>query len=369
MRLFILSGEASGDLHGSHLMRSIYAKDPSTEIMFWGGDLMSNAGGTCAMHIRNTSFMGFVEVVKNLRTIGKLFRLAKQQIKDFQPDELILIDYPGFNLRMAKWAKKQGIRVTWYIAPKVWAWKENRAKKLKQYTDKLIVILPFEKDYFIRHGIDAEYHGHPLLDNLKLSDEKEDIWLTNNPSLTSKPILAILPGSRNQEVTAILPIFLEAANQLDQYNVVIAGVKHIGEDIYRAGGYNPKRHTLFYNRTYSILKEAKVALVASGTATLEAAILNTPMIVGYKANPLSYWIGKQLIKVSYISLVNLIADEEVVPERIQHNLTSSQILSDLKSLTEGPASIHQQEKFAKIRDMLGTKGVSDAIAQSILSSK
>ena len=233
MKLFILSGEASGDLHGSHLMRSIYAKNPSTEIMFWGGDLMSNAGGTCAMHIRNTSFMGFVEVVKNLRTIGKLFRLAKQQIKAFQPDELILIDYPGFNLRMAKWAKKQGIRVTWYIAPKVWAWKENRAKKLKQYTDKLIVILPFEKDYFIRHGIDAEYHGHPLLDNLKLSDEKEDIWLANNPSLTSKPILAILHWkSQSGGHCNSTHISRGAANQLDQYNVVIAGVKHIGERIF-----------------------------------------------------------------------------------------------------------------------------------------
>lgn len=368
MRLFILAGEASGDLHGSHLMQSIYAKAPSTDIMFWGGDLMTNAGGTCAMHIRNTSFMGFVEVVKNLRTIGKFFRLAKQQIKNFQPDEIILIDYPGFNLRMAKWAKAQGIRVTYYIAPQVWAWKENRVKKLKQYTDKLIVILPFEKEYFSRHGIDAEYHGHPLMDNLKLR-EKEENSLAKTPFFIDKPILAILPGSRIQEVTKILPIFLEAANQLNQYKVVIAGVKHLGEDVYQAGGYNPKRHSLLYNRTYSILNEAKVALVASGTATLEAAILNTPMIVGYKGNPLSYWIGKQLVKVSYISLVNLIADEEVVPERIQHNLTSSQILSDLKSLTEGPASIQQQEKFSKIRDMLGKEGVSNAVAQSILSSK
>ena len=368
MRLFILAGEASGDLHGSHLMQSIYAKAPSTEIMFWGGDLMSNAGGTCAMHIRNTSFMGFVEVMKNLRTISKLFRLAKQQIKDFRPDELILIDYPGFNIRMAKWAKAQGIRVTWYIAPQVWAWKENRVKNLKQYTDKLIVILPFEKEYFSRHGIDAEYHGHPLMDNLKLSDEKNNS-LANNKSLTDKPILAILPGSRIQEITKILPIFIEAANQLDQYNAVIAGVKHIGENIYQAGGYNPKQHTLLYNRTYSILKEAKIALVASGTATLESAILNTPMIVGYKGNPFSYWIGKQLVKVSYISLVNLIANEEVVPEHIQHNLTSSKVLSDLKSLTEGPASIQQQEKFAKIREMLGKEGVSDAIAKSILGDK
>ena len=269
---------------------------------------------------------------------------------------------------MAKWAKTQGIRITYYIAPQVWAWKENRVKKLRQYTHKLIVILPFEKEYFSQHGIDAEYHGHPLMDNLKTSDEK-DSSLPNNTSLTDKPVLAILPGSRIQEITKILPIFIKAADQLDQYKVVIAGVKHIGEDIYQAGGYNPKRHTLLYNRTYSVLKEAKVALVASGTATLEAAILNTPMIVGYKGNPISYWIGKQLVKVSYISLVNLIADEEVVPERIQHNLTSSQILSDLKSLTEGPASIHQQEKFAKIREMLGTEGVSDAIAQSILSSK
>ena len=368
MKLFILTGEASGDLHGSHLMQSIYAKAPSTEIMFWGGDLMSNVGGSCAMHIRNTSFMGFVEVVKNLRTIGKLFRLAKQQIKDFQPDELILIDYPGFNLRMAKWAKAQGIRVTYYIAPQVWAWKENRVKKLKQYTDKLIVILPFEKEYFSQHGIDAEYHGHPLMDNLKTSDEKDSSF-ANNTSLTDKPVLAILPGSRVQEITKILPIFLEAGNQLDPYQVVIAGMEHIGEDVYQAGGYNSLRHTLLYNQTYSILKEAKIALIASGTATLEAAILNTPMIVGYKGNPLSYWIGKQLVKVSYISLVNLIADEEVVPERIQHNLTSSQILSDLKSLTEGPASIQQQEKFAKIREMLGKEGAYNAIARSILSSK
>ena len=368
MKLFILAGEASGDLHGSHLMQSIYANAPSTEIMFWGGDLMTNTGGTCAMHIRNTSFMGFIEVVQNLRTIGKLFRLAKQQIKDFQPNELILIDYPGFNLRMAKWAKAQGIRVTYYIAPQVWAWKENRVKKLKQYSDKLIVILPFEKEYFSRHGIDAEYHGHPLMDNLKLSDEKDNS-LPKNKSITGKPILAILPGSRIQEITKILPIFMKAANQLEQYKVVIAGIKHIGEDVYQAGGYNPKRHTLLYNRTYAILKGAEVALVASGTATLEAAILNTPMVVGYKGNPLSYWIGKQLVKVSYISLVNLIANEEVVPERIQHNLTSSQILSDLKSLTEGPASIHQQEKFAKIREILGTEGVSDAIARSILSDK
>ena len=369
MRLFILAGEASGDLHGSHLMQSLYAKAPSTEIMFWGGDLMTNAGGTCAMHIRNTSFMGFVEVVKNLRTIGKLFRLDKQQIKDFQPDELILIDYPGFNLRMAKWAKTQGIRVTYYIAPQVWAWKENRVNKLKQYTDKLIVILPFEKEYFSRHGIDAEYYGHPLMDNLK-QREKEEFSLANNPSFIDKPIIAILPGSRIQEVAKILPIFMEAVKKLDHYyEVVIAGMEHISEDEYQAGGFNPLRHTLLYNQTYAILKEAKVALVASGTATLEAAILNTPMIVGYKGNPISYWIGKKIVKVSYISLVNLIADEEVVPERIQHNLTSSQILSDLKSLTEGPASIHQQEKFAKIRDMLGTEGVSDAIAQCILSSK
>lgn len=362
MKYYIIAGEASGDLHGSNLMSSLKKKDVNAQFRFWGGDKMLAEGGHLVTHYRNMAFMGFLEVVKNLRTILGFLKTCKKDILAYQPDVLVLIDYPGFNLRMAKWAKKQGIKVVYYITPQVWAWHKSRVYDLGKYTDKLLVILPFEADFFKKHGFESDYVGHPLLDAIEKFKPNDDFLSNINKS---KPIISLLPGSRKQEISVMLPIMLEAI-QNSEMTVIIAGASAIEPDFYQQiiskYSLNTKVH-LIKDRTYDILSFADFALVSSGTATLETALFSVPQIVCYKGNAISYLIAKQLVDLKYISLVNLIADKEIVKELIQNDLTKENILTQLDILQKNKSAI--KNGYDELKVLLGNKGASDRAASEI----
>ncbi|HMR86750.1 MAG TPA: lipid-A-disaccharide synthase [Saprospiraceae bacterium] len=362
MKYYIIAGEASGDLHGSNLMSSLNKKDMNAQFRFWGGDKMLAEGGNLVTHYRNMAFMGFLEVVKNLRTILGFLKTCKKDILTYQPDVLVLIDYPGFNLRIAKWAKKQGIKVVYYITPQVWAWHKSRVYDLGKYTDKLLVILPFEADFFKKYGFDSVYVGHPLLDAIEKFKPNDDFLSNINKS---KPIISLLPGSRKQEISVMLPIMLEAI-QKSEMNVIIAGASAIEPDFYQQiiskYSFSTTVH-LIKDRTYDILSYADFALVSSGTATLETALFGVPQIVCYKGNAISYLIAKQLVDLKYISLVNLIADKEIVKELIQNDLTKENLLTQLDLLQKNKSVI--KNGYDQLKVMLGSKGASDRAASEI----
>lgn len=346
MKYYIIAGEASGDLHGSNLIKELKKFDEGADIRCWGGDLMQQAGGTLVKHYRELAFMGFAEVVMNLRTILNNLKFCKEDIQQFQPDVLILIDYPGFNLRIAEWAKQQEYlqyKVVFYISPQVWAWKEGRVKKMKENIDKMLVILPFEKDYFkSKWNWDVEYVGHPLvlvIENYKATHNTQPP--TSNLQLPTSNIVALLPGSRKQEIKKKLPVMLEVSKSFPQYQFVVA--KAPGqEDAFYEEMLKPYANvSSVRNETYKLLLNAKAAVVTSGTATLETALFGVPEVVCYKGSNISYQIAKRLIKVKYISLVNLIMNKPVVKELIQNELTVknlerelSAILTDEKRITE-----------------------------------
>ena len=363
MKYYIIAGEASGDLHGSNLMSSLKKKDIGAEFRFWGGDRMLNEGGQIVTHYREMAFMGFLEVIKNLRTILGFLKRCKVDILDYKPDVLVLIDYPGFNLRIAKWAKKQGIKVVYYITPQVWAWHKSRVYDLGKYTDKLLVILPFEAAFFEKYGFDAIYVGHPLLDAIEKFKPNNDFLPSSLNS--EKPLLSLLPGSRRQEISVMLPIMLEAV-QNSEMNVIIAGASAIEPDFYHQiiSKYNSNTNIhLVHDRTYDILSFSAYALVSSGTATLETALFSVPQIVCYKGSAISYMIAKQLVDLKYISLVNLIADKEIVKELIQNDLTSENINTELLKLIKEKDVIKSGYDDLKIK--LGSKGASDRAANEI----
>lgn len=328
MKYYIIAGEASGDLHGSNLIKQLHLIDKNANIRCWGGDLMQAAGGFVVKHYRDLAFMGFAEVIKNLPTILNNIKFCKQDIVNYKPDVLVLIDYPGFNLRIAEWAKKNGFKIVYYIAPQVWAWKENRVKKMKQCIDKMLCILPFEKDYFKnKWNWEVEYVGHPLvevIENEKLKDE--------NIKLSDKPIIALLPGSRKQEISKKLPIMLSVSNHFRDYQFIVAQAPGQEDDFYTPFLKNYANVSIVKNQTYNLLKQSTAALVTSGTATLETALFQVPEVICYKGSNISYQIAKKLINIKYICLVNLIMDKPVVKELIQNELTEQNIIEELSLL-------------------------------------
>ena len=330
VKYYLISGEASGDLHGSNLIKALKTKDPEANIRCWGGDLMQAAGAELIKHYRDLAFMGFAEVVSNLPTIFKNIRFCKDDIWAFQPDAVILIDYPGFNLRIAEWAHKEKIKVIYYISPQVWAWKEGRVKKMKQIIDKMLVILPFEKDYYKeKWNWEVDYVGHPLIEAIE--DKKKELGYgdTNkNPTPTVKKI-ALLPGSRKQEISKKLPIMLEVAKSFPDYQFVVAEAPGLESHFYQPFLQAYQNVASVKNGTYQLLLESDAALVTSGTATLETALLGIPEIVCYKGSNISYQIAKRLIKIKYISLVNLIMDKLIVKELIQDELNVANLVKEL----------------------------------------
>jgi lipid-A-disaccharide synthase len=370
LKLYIIAGEASGDLHGSNLMKALLNEKKELDFRFWGGDQMADVGGKLVKHIRELAFMGFWEVFKNIRTIFKNIDYCKKDIEAFKPDALILIDYPGFNLRIAEWAKTKGIKVYYYVSPQVWAWKQSRVHKIKRVVDHMYVILPFEKAFYKQFDFEVEYVGHPLLDAIekfKSNQVSTEVFLTEN-NLTQKPIIAILPGSRKQEVKKKLPVMLEAVKAMSDYQVVIAGSTNLDESFYMQliGKYPVK---ILYGKTYDILSTSEAAVVTSGTATLETALFDVPEVVCYKSSQLSYMIAKRLIKIKFISLVNLIADKEIVKELIQQECNPKEIKKALiPLLLGGDGRQGMLGEYEKLKEQLGGGGASMKIAQSLLKT-
>ncbi len=407
MKYYIIAGEASGDLHGSNLIRELKKQDPSTEVRCWGGDLMQEAGGVLVRHYKDLAFMGFVEVLTNLRTIFRNLDFCKKDILQYGPDALILVDYPGFNLRIANWAHRQGLRVAppgpkpsaphddgaastshrvtspptpglrviYYISPQVWAWKENRVRQIKECVDKMLVILPFEKDFYRKWDYDVEYVGHPLVEVI-------DRFLSTSPPANSaaqraasepfpapdRPVIALLPGSRRQEITKKLPIMLAVSRFFPDHPFVVAQAPGLEDGFYSGllAGY--PNVSAVRNQTYALLSRSRAACVTSGTATLETALFGVPEVVCYKGSPVSYQIARRLIKVKYISLVNLIMDKEVVKELIQDELNPENLRIQLGDLLNNPKRQEQlREDYRQLKELLSQGGHASAnAARSIL---
>lgn len=367
MKYYIIAGEASGDLHGSNLIKAIHVEDPEARIHCWGGDLMANAGGNLIKHYRDLAFMGFVEVLKNIRTILVNMRFCKEDILQFQPDALVLIDYPGFNLRIAKWAAQQNIPVYYYISPQLWAWHSSRIKVIRQSVRKMYVILPFEQAFYQKYQYPVTWVGHPLLD---VTDAYQpDPHFRENNQLDQRPIIALLPGSRKQEIQRLLDVMLSTVPHFPEYQFVIAGAPAMPDSFYRdimaaLPDYNVK---LLSNQTYALLAHASAALVTSGTATLETALFSVPQIVCYKGSNLSYQIAKRLVDIKYISLVNLIADAPIVTELIQHDCNPTRLLSEMTQLLQPDNTLQIKNAYAELRKILGQNGAAPRTAQAIVS--
>lgn len=365
MKYYIIAGEASGDLHGSNLIRELRLLDSTASIRCWGGDKMQEAGGDLVKHYRDLAFMGFAEVLMNLRTIFRNLAFCKEDILQFKPDTLILIDYPGFNLRIAKWARRQGIKVVYYISPQVWAWKENRVKMMKECIDKMLVILPFEKDYYKnKWNWEVEYVGHPLVE---VVDQR--IAAGTGQPLAGKPVIALLPGSRKQEIIKKLPVMLEVSRLFPDYQFVVAKAPGMDESFYDNMLQAYPNVTYTQNATYELLLQSAAALVTSGTATLETALFGVPEVVCYKGSPVSYAIAKRVIKVKFISLVNLIMDRLVVKELIQHDLTAAHLNRELNDILHNETRRAQLSRdYAALKQLLSLGGRASAkAAQSIYS--
>ncbi|MDR0692630.1 MAG: lipid-A-disaccharide synthase [Prevotellaceae bacterium] len=366
MNYYLIAGEASGDLHGSNLMRGLRQADSAAQFRFWGGDLMAAQGdGNLVKHYKDTAVMGFLEVLSKLRTVLRNIRFCKKDILAHRPDVLILIDYPGFNLRMAKFAKQHGIKVFYYIAPKVWAWKEKRVHRLKKYVDKLFIIFPFEVDYFKRWNIDACYAGNPLVDSIgeRLAQKETFHTFIERNKLPDKPVVAVLPGSRMMEINYVLPRILFLAKQFPDYRFVVAGAPSIDEAQYKKYLHNDL-FSIVYNQTCELLAQATAAIVASGTATLEAALIGVPQVVCYGGNEISYQVAKRLVRTKYISLVNLIMDAPVVTELIQHDMNEKNLQSELSAILPGGAKRPTVlAQYDQLRAMMGERGASQRVAK------
>ncbi len=368
MKYYIIAGEASGDLHGSNLMKALFEEDNSAEIRFWGGDLMQNVGGTLVKHYKELAFMGFAEVVMNLKTIFKNIKICKEDIEQFNPDVLIFIDYPGFNMRIAKWAKLNGIKTHYYISPQIWAWKENRITAIKRDFDKLYVILPFEKDFYEKkHHFPVEFVGHPLIDAIHNRKFIESSQFRKENHLNNKPIIAILPGSRKQEISKMLSVMLSVVDDFSDYQFVIAGAPSQEYNFYQQFLSN-SNVKFISNKTYDLLSNSVAALVTSGTATLETALFKVPEVVCYKGNWISYQIAKRIITLKYISLVNLIMDEEVVTELIQNNCNTKRIKEELFKILETDSRNKMLLKYDQLEQKLGGIGASEKTSKLIVEN-
>ena len=371
MKYYIIAGEASGDLYGSNLIKEIKKIDSKATFRAWGGDLMNLEDVKLVRHYKDHNYMGFAEVIWNLRTILKNITFCKEDIKKYNPDALILIDFPGFNMRIAKYFNKSSFPILYYIAPQVWAWKEKRVELIKKYVDSLYVILPFEKEFFKKHGIETTYHGHPLLEHIinfkkDKSTPKLDFIKTNNLN-PKRPIIALIPGSRKQEIIKKLPIMLNAVSSYSEnYNIVIAGM-NMHKAIYQSISYNYNVN-IVYEDTYNLLNQSSFALVTSGTATLETAFFNVPQVVCYKANWISYSIAKSLVKIKFISLVNLILDYESVKELIQNDLNTIKLKEELRKIINMSHSNSIKNDYKKLISKCKGEDVSKNIAQSMLKT-
>jgi len=369
-KYYIIAGEASGDLHGGNLIHAIKQQDASADIRCWGGDKMQAAGGVLVKHYRDLAFMGFIEVVKNLGTILKNLKSCKQDILAFKPDVLVLIDYPGFNLRIAKWAWEQQIKVVYYISPQVWAWKENRVKMMKQCIDEMIVILPFEKDYFKdKWNWEVSYVGHPLMEEIaKKKAQSSDLVIQDAAgNEISKPVIALLPGSRKQEIEKKLPVMLEVSKAFPGYQFVVAQAPSLDSDFYHTYTNRYPNVSIVNNRTYDVLLQSKAALVTSGTATLETALFGVPEVVCYKGSEISYQIAKRVISIKYISLVNLIMDKEVVKELIQQEMNVANLVAELNKLLNDATKQQQiRQDYAQLQNILGAGEDASAKAATII---
>lgn len=370
MRYYIIAGEASGDLHASNLMKEIKKEDSNAEFRFWGGDLMRAQGGELVKHYRETAFMGFVTVLKNLGKIRANFSLCEKDLLEHKPDVLILVDYPGFNLRMAKFAKENGIRVHYYISPKIWAWKEGRVKKIKAYVDRMFTIFPFETEFYKKHNYEVSFGGNPLLDAIENRPNQNETFeeFTQKNKLSDKPIVALLAGSRKQEIERLLPVMLDVVSNFPEYQFVVAAAPSITKEFYAqvAGNSNVK---FVYGQTYDLLQQSRAALVTSGTATLETALLKIPQVVCYitSGGRLLYAIGKRLLKVKYISLVNLVMDKLIVKELIQQYCNKQSVSEELSNIVkEGGYRTQMLNNYNDLHEKLGGAGASARFAKMIV---
>lgn len=366
MKYYIIAGEASGDLHGSNLIKELKKIDASSTFRCWGGDKLQQAGGELVKHYRELAFMGFTEVLMNLRTIFRNLKFCKEDVLQHRPDALILIDYPGFNLRIAKWAKQEGLKVIYYISPQVWAWKANRVKIMKECIDKMLVILPFEKNYFkTKWNWEVEYVGHPLVEVIEKSRQSSVV----NQPLSEKAIIALLPGSRKQEILKKLPIMLGVSKAFSGYQFIVAKAPGVEETFYDDLLKNYANVSYVADKTYDLLMQSRAALVTSGTATLETALFGIPEVVCYKGSFLSYQIGKRLVNVKYISLVNLIMDKLVVKELIQDELTVNNLQEELQQLLTNNQRITQiKSDYADLKNLLNQGGNASVKAALSITS-
>ena len=365
MKYYIIAGEASGDLYGSKLIDEIFSIDKKAEIRFWGGDNMIKSGGYNVKHIKELAFMGFYEVLKNIVTIIRNINFCKNDIKEFNPDKIIYIDYPGFNLKICKWAKNNEYKNYYYISPQIWAWKENRIKTIKNNIDKLFVIFPFEKEYYQKKfKMEVEFYGHPLIEQIDNFNSSKE-FLKKNKITKEREIITLLPGSRSQEINSMLPIFLTLKKHYSNYELIVAGVKNVNKSVYQpAKDLDVK---VIYNQTYDLLYHSKIAIVTSGTASLECALFNVPQIVCYKTSSISYFIGKSLVNISFISLVNIILKKGTVKELIQNDLTEKNLVNELSNLLNYNGVSDIINEYSKIHSMLSIKGTSKKIATSIIN--
>ena len=382
MKYYIIAGEASGDLHGSNLIKGLKQAEPDCEIRCWGGDLMQEAGGTLVRHYKDTAIMGFLEVVLNLNKILNNIAFCKEDILKWQPDLVILIDYPGFNFRIAKFAHNKGFKVFYYIAPKIWAWKESRGKQLKRYVNRLFIIFPFEIDYFKkRWNTDAIYRGNPLLDSIDnypfINESKESFC--KRAGIVPDRFIALLAGSRRGEIAYLLPRMLDVIKRYPGYKFLLATAPSVPLEFYAAiiEKYNTKNPAgkisvgkdifILEGKTYSVLKHSEAAIINSGTASLEAAIIGIPQVVCYGSSEITYQIAKHLVKLHYISLANLILDKQIFIELIQHTCTPELISKELFRLLNDKSYVEQMKKdYSEVRRVLGGGGASKAVAEAII---
>ena len=364
MRYFIIAGEASGDLHGSGLVSALKLADPDAQIRGWGGDKMQQAGADILMHYRELAFMGFVEVAMNIGVILRNFKTAKKQIIEFKPDALILIDYPGFNLRMAKWAADRNLKVIYYISPQLWAWKENRVEIVREFVDRMFVILPFEKTWYSERGIEVEYVGHPLLEAIKRYRDSDEVKVKADDRT-----VALLPGSRKQEIAHMLPVMLQVALRRPEYHFVVAKAPHLPRELYEAylAKSDASNVSIAEGNSYDCLSSAVAAITTSGTATLETALFNVPQVVCYKGSALSFAIARRLVKVPFISLVNLIAGKPVVEELIQDNVKAERMTESLDLVLAGDTRDYILNEYKALNNRLNEGGASKITAASIVA--
>jgi lipid-A-disaccharide synthase len=366
MKYYIIAGEASGDLHGANLIKQLYKEDSNAEIRFWGGDLMEAVGGTLVTHYKERAFMGFIEVIMNLTKVLGFIKLCKKDIAQFHPDVLIFIDNSGFNLRVAKWAKAQNFRTNYYISPQVWASRAGRVKDIKRDVDKLFVILPFEKEFYKKYDYPVEFVGHPLIDAIANRAQVDEVDFRKTHGLSNKPIIALLPGSRKQEITKMLSVMLSLRDDFNAYEFVIAGAPSQNFDFYKQiiGNQNVG---FVNNKTYDLLSVSYAALVGSGTATLETALFKVPQVVCYKGSAISYQIAKRIITLKFISLVNLIMDKEVVEELIQNDFTKKKLKAACIKILD---PIYREKLFIayfELEKILGGVGASSKVAKKIVA--